>query len=290
MSSLMSLKPVPMLLAFLTAGNYTVTGGTFPYQDGTSKDKVVWIWATDRDGKQAGVLGAEVRWNVGVKGPYILDLPPGFISNYNDITRNTFLVNGFLAGTNGVIDNGTARTIGHSFLKAPNYSHAYTLSVPTLCPDGITPLAGDIAKENLWKSLTAEEALFYKFFNKSLDPLGLNPKNFAVAAIDVKDDSGVVDCTVGIQIWSEDFGFPGTPIGMVQYETNVNFANAYPIDDAIKSGDANMDDSVNMGDVTVIEKIILKLKTPNAQADVNCNGTVDMGDVVKLERKLLGLK
>jgi len=272
----------------LTAGNFTVTGGTYPYQDGTSKDKVVWIWATDRDGKQAGVLGAEVLWNVGVKGPYILTTATGFISNYNDITQNTMLVNGFLAGTNGVILNGAARTLGASTLKSPKYAHTYVLTPPAVLPDGITPLTP--AQQAMWRTLTAEEALFYKFFNKTMDPAGLQPSNFAVAAIDIKDDSGVVDCTVGIQIFSEDFGWPGTPVGMVQYETNVDFAQAYPLDDSIKIGDANLDNSVNMGDVTIIEKIILKLKASVAQADVNCDGDINMGDVVKLERQLLGLK
>jgi len=240
----------------LTAGNFTVTGGVAPNQDGTSKDKVVWIWATDRDGKQSGVLGARVLWNTGVKGPYILGTN-GWISGYNDITKAITLEDGFLAGTGGVIDNGTARTIGHSFLKNPS---------------------------------PAEATLFYKFYNPTHDPAGLQPSDFAVAAIDIKDDSGVVDCTVGIQIFSKDFGFPGTPMGMVQYETNVDFAQAYPLDDFIKIGDANLDNSVNMGDVTIIEKIILKLKVSNAQADVNCDGDVNMGDVVKLERQLLGLK
>jgi hypothetical protein len=276
----------------LTAGNFDTPSGTFPYQDATSKDKVVWVWATDRDGQQDGVLGAQVDWNV-KNGVTILDAN-GSISTYNDITTNTILDHGFLAGTAGTINNGASRSIATSSLKSPKYTHSYVLTPPLVLPDGVTPLTA--AQQTLWRSLTAEEALFYKFFNKTLSPTGLQPDNFACAAIDIYDGSKSIDCTVEIQVSSPDFGFIDpithvvTPIGKVLYETNVNFANPYPIDDSIKPGDANLDNQVNMGDVTVIEKMILGLKPVNVQADVNCNGKVDMGDVVKLERQLLGLK
>jgi hypothetical protein len=276
----------------LTAGTYGTPVGTAPYQDATSKDKVVWIWATDRDAKQAGVLGAQVDWNV-KNGVTILDAD-GSISTYNDITTNTILEGGFLAGTAGTPAHGAGRTLATSYLKSPKYTHSYVLTPPTYLPDGVTTLTA--AQQTLWRTLTAEEALFYKFFNKTMSADGLQPDDFACAAIDIYDGSMAVDCTVEIQISAPDFGFVNptthavTTEGKVLYETNVNFANAYPIDDSIKAGDANLDNQVNMGDVTVIEKMILGLKATNAQADVNCNGKVDMGDVVKLERQLLGLK
>jgi len=277
----------------LTAGDYHITGGTRPYQNGTSQDKVVWIWACDRDGKATGVADAKVSWSVD-HGVYILDTN-GFISGYNDITENVLLVDGFLAGTNGTPAHevgGVHRTSGVSSMISPRYDHAYILEVPATRPDG---QAFTAEQADLWKSLTAEEALFYKFFNKSLAPDGLQPDDFVVAALDLFSEDTTADCTVSIQIRSAEFAPEGSATGLLKYSSNVYFNPAdpegsYPLDDAVKPGDANMDNQVNMGDVTVIEKMILGLKAPNVQADVNCNSTVDMGDVVRLERTLLGLK
>lgn len=55
------------------------------------------------------------------------------------------------------------------------------------------------------------------------------------------------------------------------------------------AGDANGDSSINMADVTKVERIILDLDTPTAGADANLNGSVNMGDVVRIERIILGL-
>jgi len=283
----------PATRMVLTAGTYGTPIGTFPYQDATSDDKVVWVWATDRDGKAPDVIETpvEVDWTIDGSAT-ILDVGttanPVKISNYNDITQNTLLVGGFLAGTNGTPAHGLGRTTAVSFMKSPKYAHSYVLTPPAAFENG-TPLSP--AQQALWRTLTAEEALFYKFFNKTMDPNGLQPDDFVVAAIDIFNGSMTREVTVEMQIRSKAFGFTGTPMGVLyDYTTNVNFANAYPLDDAVKTGDANLDNQVNMGDVTVIEKMILKLKANNAQADVNCDGAINMGDVVKLERQLLGLK
>jgi len=57
-------------------------------------------------------------------------------------------------------------------------------------------------------------------------------------------------------------------------------------------GDANLDGSTNMGDITFIERYILELVpvTYKVSCDVNQNGEVDMGDVVVCERIILGVQ
>ena len=62
----------------------------------------------------------------------------------------------------------------------------------------------------------------------------------------------------------------------------------YFIKVAMAAGDANGDGSINMGDVTKIERIILGLDAPTVGADANHDLTIDMGDVVKVERIILG--
>jgi len=226
----------------------------------------------------------------------------GFASDYNDITENLMFTGGVL---NGTIGNPAHETTGRRYyittnVKSPKYTHDYYnpvthyhgLLVPATRPDG-QPFTAEQAA--LWRTLTSEEALFYKFFNKSMAKEGLQPSNFMVAAIDLQDANTTDDCTVSIEIRSSEFATSYAPNGLLYYSDNVYFNPAdpngsSPLDDAVKPGDANMDNLVNMGDVTVIEKMILGLKSPNAQADVNGNAALDMGDVVRLERTLLGLK
>jgi hypothetical protein len=54
-------------------------------------------------------------------------------------------------------------------------------------------------------------------------------------------------------------------------------------------GDASGDGTVNMGDVTKVERIILGLEAPTAGADANGDGSINMGDVTSIERIILGL-
>ena len=44
-----------------------------------------------------------------------------------------------------------------------------------------------------------------------------------------------------------------------------------------------------MGDVTLLERIILSMDPPCPQGDVNEAGAIDMWDVISLERTILGL-
>jgi len=270
----------------LSAGSYThPLIGSYPFESAASIDKVVWIWVADRDGGEgpsstanSAIIGAKVDWKItplngsGVEIQEVDTLGHG-ISQYNDITKNIQLVNGFLAGTNGVIDDGANRLNGHSYLRKPTS----------------------------W-----EKQLFNKFwgsgysYNGTLVPptsrsvTGLNPDNFCVAAIDLLDLTSTVptgSCNVTITIASTDFNPSYTPdVAKVVYKTNVNFQAADPLDDAIRAGDANCDGVVNMGDVTAVERMILGYNTVTSNAILNNDGTVDMGTVVKIERTILGLK
>jgi len=263
--------------------NYGKTG-TYPNEAAASKDKVVWVWVSDRDGLASGVVGSKVVWTIsavvgtGVRISYrTCENANQGISQYNEITKNIFLTNGFLQGTNGGVTDEPTRAHGISYLRAPT---------------------------------TVEKALFNKFWgNGYTDPIthisynatstlnGLNPNNFAVAAIDLEDlaaSDSWSRCNVNIDVWSNDFDptipAPVVPNKYVSYSTNVIFQADDPLDDALRPGDANFDGVVNMGDVTAVERMILGLQTVSANAILNNEGTVDMGTVVKIERTILGLK
>jgi hypothetical protein len=55
-------------------------------------------------------------------------------------------------------------------------------------------------------------------------------------------------------------------------------------------GDANGDGTINMADVTKVERMILTLDPLTPWADANNDGVTTMGDVTKIERIILGLK
>ena len=59
---------------------------------------------------------------------------------------------------------------------------------------------------------------------------------------------------------------------------------------AFSPGDVNQDGTVNMGDVTMVMRIILGMDPSTLGADVNGDGTVNMGDVIQIERIILGSK
>lgn len=54
-------------------------------------------------------------------------------------------------------------------------------------------------------------------------------------------------------------------------------------------GDADGNGSVNMGDVTKVERIICGLDAATPGADATGEGQINMGDVVKIERLILGM-
>jgi hypothetical protein len=250
----------------LSVGNYTATSAI----NGTSKDKMVWVWATDRDGEQSGVLGTQVDWSitpVGTTTAIIPDLttttvmngmiPSGGVSNFNDTMKEINITHGFLNNTMGGVVNTPAGPVIRSWMRAPT---------------------------------AAEKMLFNKFWGVGgtntiigADGKALDPNDFAVAAIDLYDSTMSADVTVNAFLTSMDFG-------TIAYTWNVNFTMSHPLDDVVTAGDANQDGQVTMADVTAIERIILGMDAPSYQADANGNGVINMGDVVKAERIVLGAK
>jgi hypothetical protein len=266
----------------LSAGNYDgAVTGTFPYQAAQSNDKVVWVWVTDRDGGTAGVLGAKVTWTLNdPTAAKINTTASGWLSHYNDVTKGIFLDHGFLADASittpaGPFNNtagfAASSTVGSSVLRLPT---------------------------------ATEKALFDKFwgtppapnpappYNGGTSSIRANHNDYCVAAIDIVS---LIDYTgheqVTIEITSHDFDaiMGNTTPGTLSYKTNIDFNAIDALDDGIRTGDANYDGIVNIGDVTAVERMILGYSPVASNAILNAEGTVDMGTVVKIERKILGL-
>jgi hypothetical protein len=232
-------------------GNYYITltkgsGATDPAAEGYGRKHVVFLWVNDRDGKQAGVLGATVKWTI-TNGTFY-DGSPAFI-NPCDHSANIWVDgNGFLMGTNGVLDPLSGRTIGTSTFIKPS-------SNPDL------------------------QGLFTKTWGTTL-----SPDDFVVAAIDVFGPiSGTVDVVAAISgaNWngtiSRSFNivqgnsYPlDDPIvfGDANGDGAVNMLDITAVEryilglDAVASAnaDANFNTVIDMGDVVKIERTYLGLK------------------------------
>jgi len=268
----------------LSAGNYdnTTQVGTPPNEAAKSTDKVIWIWVTDRDGLRNGVTGATVDWTLTTEkagGARINTTANGFISNYNNVTKNIFLSGGFLAGTTGPgigpgVTDGVNAQHGTSTLTVPNSFEVQLFD----------KFWGDGSDGNMGASSNPARP--------GTSSIRANASDYLVAAIDIQAQGGNASAAnVQIAITSHDFdavigqAVPGTLI----YETNVDFSVIDALDDGIRVGDANYDGVVNMADVTTVEREILGLAPISQSAIVNPDGSVDMGSVVKIERIILGL-
>jgi hypothetical protein len=246
--------------------------GTFPNQAARSQEKMVWVWITDRDGQRAGVTGAKIAWSVAATrgaGAKIATTTGQGISVYNDVTQNIWLDNGFLAGTSGAITDGAARLTGTSIVRIPTDWEVQLFN-------------------RFWGSPEANPANPQGTSNIRADA-----SKYLVAGLKVISESGYNSrVSVNIEITSHDFDlYIGQAVaGTVRYETDVDFNIIDALDDGIKTGDANCDGAVNMGDVTAVERMILGYTPVTSNAVVNNDGTVDMGTVVKIERTILGLK
>jgi hypothetical protein len=239
-----------------TTGNYLITDSGLPEVEdddiGTSDKKMVWLWLTDRDGLQSGVMGAKVAWRItGGGNSVFISAANGDLSNYNQTMRDIDMTNGFLTGTGGTKVAGSGDTQGISYTRNPT---------------------------------DAEMALF----NKAGFYPDLEASNFVVAGIEIQTSAPLADVVVFMDITAPDFngGFGGATI---YRRANVDFASAYPLDDGIEFGDANNDGSINMGDVTKVEMGILGLCVKSVKADANGDGLYNMADVIKIERLILGL-
>jgi hypothetical protein len=114
--------------------------------------------------------------------------------------------------------------------------------------------------------------LFKKFFP------ALEPADYAVAAVEITSSVPVL---IDLQI-SIDEGILGT----IRRHTILDFASADPADDEPIAGDANQDGAVNMGDVTMVERMILGMAPPTT--GITYYMPLDMGAVIRIERSILG--
>jgi hypothetical protein len=235
----------------IQTGTLTGLSGTYPWETAMSQKKMMWIWITDRDGQRAGAVNVPIDFYIDPLTPAIIAPATGVgVSNYNWITGNISLTDGLLTNYDP-LKQGTVDS-------GRTHGHVWT-RIPT----------------------SYEIALFEKFFPHS-GLTGLNSSKFAVAGVEIFSSGSLpVHVSSWIQMPRE---------GLIIRNTNMDFNVADLADDQLPPGDANMDGSVNMGDVVAVERIILGLGLKTATSDANQNYSIDMGDVVRIERNILGLK
>jgi len=257
-----------------------------------SSDKMVWVWVTDRDGLRDKVNGAKVTWKINnISGSNIwIDSSTGKgISGFNTITQNIYLDNGFLAlpdpsnpanslPSGGVITDSVARMNAYSFLRAPTATEVQLFNKfwgasPAANP--ANPYTGNATLPGGTSTIRADAS---KYVVAAIKVTGGHLNFVSKARIDITITSHDFDVYVG----------QSAP-GQLSYETNVDLSIIDALDDGIRVGDANCDGTVNMGDVTAVERMILGYNSVTSNSVLNDDGTVDMGTVVKIERTILGL-
>jgi len=240
--------------------------------------KMVWVWVTDRDGQRAGVLGAPVFWDIangtGSNIKIDSDATNGWISTFNTITKNIYVKDGFLSdaagNSTGSVVPGSDRKQGVSYLRAPT-SYEMQLFAKFW---GTSPTTEPVYSHGT-STIKADAA---KYCVAAIKVTGGDMNYSAQARINITITSHTFDAVVGQAV-------PGS----VSYETNVDTSVVDALDDGIRIGDANCDGTVNMGDVTAVERMILGYNNVTSNAILNDEGSVDMGTVVKIERIILGL-
>jgi hypothetical protein len=88
-------------------------------------------------------------------------------------------------------------------------------------------------------------------------------------------------------------------IALLAFTTPVFVSAADPLNDSVPVsqaaeplyyGDANENAEIDMGDVVVVERVILLLQAGTTGCDANIDGEINMGDVTAIELIILGLK
>jgi len=231
---------------------------TIPNPDYLRSDsKMAFVWVTDRDGFPPS--GEKITWDMEDAGIEISETGIGAsLSNYNSIMLKIKVDNGFLRGTAGVKDPNDG-TKGTSYLMALN-------------PNPMLP--DDATQDN------ALAAIFYKFYNPTRDPAGLQPKDFAVAGVQYTS-SHRTDADLLIHLYEIE--------GVILRDVNMNWAVIDDPDDPLVVGDANYDGVINMGDVILAERMMLGLNESMQSADFNGDGKINIADIIGMERAMLGL-
>ena len=227
--------------------------------------KMVFIWVSDADGLPA--VGERVLWRVDEGVDYSDDsyLPDGapWANTYTEggVVKHlpVDVDSGFLHDTNsrelpGMYDPAEGKRYAESFLRTPD---SWEMGIFAKFLDDYVPTAGP------W-------------------PACLDVDDFAVAAVVLEKETATG--TDSLSAYLDEGPIVGTIERRVYLEWNV----ADDPDDPVWRGDADMNDSVNMGDVTAVERMVLGLAPKSTNADANQSGAVDMGDVTKIERIILG--
>ena len=212
-------------------------------------DKLITILVSDRDGKRP-VDPVSVTWRV--QGPDDPNLFYGISGRDADPVSpclDMAIEEGFLEGTVSYPGEG------------------YDFANPTVGVSHTRPL-------------TAEEQVVFTKFWPDLDP-----DNYVIAAVEVQCTGGTPQLNVQIEL---TFG-AGVEACLIKRNVNLDYALIDSPDDPIARGDADMNGKVNMGDVTMVERMVLGLNPKTIAADANVSNAVNMGDVTKIERIILGL-
>jgi len=231
----------------------------------TSNFKLAMLWVTDRDGQAP--VGEKVNWDMQGSVIQFAHLYSGSVSSYNEIMQVITVTDGFLTGTNGVTTDTVNYNNGVSYLRSINPAPGMATCLPN------DPLN--------WASIdNALAAVFYKFYNGTKDPLGLQPKDFAVAGVLL--NSSVQEKT-NLWVTTEERE------GNILRDYEIDFAFADAPDDPLILGDVNYDGTINMGDVILTERMMLGLNQIMTAADFNLDGKVNIADIIGMERAMLGL-
>jgi hypothetical protein len=150
--------------------------------------------------------------------------------------------------------------------------------------DEFDALSYQVAVSTLRAPTSYECELFDKFQEDSLGewPACLECEDYAVAAVVIREQAQDESYSLTVEIDE------GPVVGIIDRHVILDFSEPSDTDDPIVRGDADMNDFVNMGDVTAVERIVLGLAPSCQNADANKSGSVDMGDVTKIERIILG--
>jgi hypothetical protein len=212
-------------------------------------DKLITIWISDRDGMRPADP-VSVTWRI--QGPDNQGVFYGISGRDADPVSpclDMAIEEGFLEGTVSLPGEG------------------YDVADPTV---GVSHT----------RAPTAEEMdVFTKFWPD------LDPENYVLAAVEVQCTGGQPTLDVQIEL---TFG-EGVEACLIKRNVNLDYSMIDSPDDPIARGDADMNGKVNMGDVTMVERMVLGLNPKTIAADANVSNAVNMGDVTKIERIILGL-
>jgi len=248
------------------AFNWDEIEGLPGHEKGFGEKRMVWVWVTDRDGKQASTIGTPITWIIrSGNGATIYQgsTNGNGVSAFNSTMEGINVENGFLMGT---------KRLPNPMNTESYHNDSWTIGyAKTVAPTGTMV------------------DLFTKFYGTQVNLSTNEPlvaSDFSVAAIEV--DASMTATSVEVKAI---ISLPG--LSDVSRVANLDWTTAEDLDDPIQFGDANGDGEVNMADVVTVERMILQLepRVTDANAYWNCNSNgamiIDMADVIRIEKIIL---